>query len=291
MRRPRTAAGREGLSALLALPTSALVALDYDGTLAPVVARPEDAVPERGALEALDAVAQKVGQLALITGRPCDVVVKLAGLEQIPGLVVLGQYGIERWQAGVTEGEPPVAGVALARTRLASMIDQEGVQVEDKGRSLVVHVRQAADPTAALERLQGPLAALAVEVGLELHPGRLVLELRPAGFDKGRALVALAVGCSAVLFVGDDRGDLAAFEAAERLRAHGTPALLVCSDSLESPPELRALADLVVPGPPGVVELLTELAEELSAVRSRDVDRRRPRGQPPERGPATGGRW
>lgn len=291
MHRPRTTAGREGLHALLADPAGSLVALDYDGTLAPVVARPEEAVPEAGALDALVALAGTVGQLALITGRPCDVVVQLAGVDVVPGLVVLGQYGVERWEAGVVQGELPLAGVASARARLPGLIDEAGVQVEDKGRSLVVHVRQTADPEQTLERLRAPLASLAAEVGLELHLGRLVLELRPPGFDKGRALTELALRRSAVLFAGDDRGDLAAFDAADRLRAQGTPALLVCSDSAETPPELRARADLVVAGPPGVVELLTELVEALSALTPPGADRRKRQERPPERGPATGGRW
>lgn len=71
---PRTAAGRAGLAALRADPAKALVALDYDGTLAPVVARPEDAVPAPGAVAALHALAARVGTLALVTGRPADVV-------------------------------------------------------------------------------------------------------------------------------------------------------------------------------------------------------------------------
>lgn len=256
---PTTPAGRQGLAAILADPLQALVALDYDGTLAPIVARPQDAVPAPGAVQALTALALRVGCLALVTGRPADVVVDLGGLTGVPGLVVLGQYGAQRWQGGVLEQPVPVAGVAEARRVLLDLALEAGVAVEDKGLSLVVHTRRAADPAGALDRLRGPLTDLAGQVGLELHGGRLALELRPPGYDKGAALLGLSDGRSAVLFAGDDVGDLAAYDAVDRLRVKGTPGLLVCSDSAETPSELRDRADLVVDGPPGVVQLVEQL--------------------------------
>jgi len=263
LQRPATAAGREGLDALLADPSRALVALDYDGTLAPVVLKPEDAVPQAGAVEALTAVAGLVGQVALVTGRDAEDVLTLGGVGIVPGLVVLGQYGAQRWHEGVLVQEPPAPGLEHARRVLAELITEPGVSVEDKGLSLVVHTRQAAEPVEALTHLYAPLATLATRLGLELHTGRLVLEMRPQGYDKGRALVSLAQGVSAVLFAGDDVGDLAAFDAVDTLRDAGIPGLLVCSDSEETPGELRDRADLVVAGPPGVVHLLEELAGQL----------------------------
>jgi trehalose 6-phosphate phosphatase len=88
-----------------------------------------------------------------------------------------------------------------------------------------------------------------------------VLEIRPRGSDKGQALRALARerGARAVLFCGDDLGDLAAFAALRDLRAEGVPGCAVASRSPESP-RVAATADLVVEGPPGVVELLSGLA-------------------------------
>ena len=263
MLRPGTPAGRTGLAAFREDPGHALVALDYDGTLAPIVPRPEDAVPAPGAVEVLLDLSRRVGRLALVTGRPADVVVELGGLAEVPGLVVLGQYGVQRWQAGTLTQEPPAPGLPDAHTALRALVAAEGAEVEDKGRSLVVHTRRAPDPEGALARLHPGVAAVAARTGLELHSGRLVLELRPAGHDKGLALTSLAQGRSAVLYAGDDRGDLPAFAAVERLRAAGTEGLLVCSDSDEAPEELRAGADVVVAGPPGVVQLLGELVAEL----------------------------
>jgi trehalose 6-phosphate phosphatase len=263
MLRPTTTAGREGLAALLADPRHALLAVDYDGTLAPIVLRPGEARPEPGAVEALSALARVLGRVALVTGRPADVVVDLAALSGVRGLVVLGQYGVQRWEAGALREEPELPGVRRAREALRGL-ERDGAWVEDKGSSLVLHTRQAEDPSGLLAALAPGVLRIAAEAGLELHSGRLVLELRPPGHDKGRALGGLAEGCSAVVYAGDDLGDLPAFDVVDRLRDGGQPGLLVCSDSPEGPDELRERADLVVDGPPGVVQLLSDLLSELT---------------------------
>jgi trehalose 6-phosphate phosphatase len=128
-----------------------------------------------------------------------------------------------------------------------------------------VHTRRTADPSAAFALLRDPLTELANKVGLVVEPGRFVHELRPAGGDKGDALRTLVQErpASVVMFVGDDLGDLAAFDAVDRLRADGTPGLLVCSGSTEVT-ALADRADLVVDGPDGVVALLGALADTLT---------------------------
>jgi trehalose 6-phosphate phosphatase len=239
-----------------------VVALDYDGTLAPVVERPSDAVAAPGAVEALRALAGRVRTLALVTGRPADVVVELGGLAGVPGLVVLGQYGAQRWADGRVTSPEPLPGVEVLRRELPGLLAVEGAELEDKGLALVVHTRPSADPGGALERLHGPVAELAGAQGLEVHPGRLVLELRPPGYDKRGALLSLCdPRPAAVLFAGDDLGDLPAFDAVDELRARGVPGVLVCSASDEGPAELRERADVVVDGPAGVVELLRRLLD------------------------------
>jgi trehalose 6-phosphate phosphatase len=255
---PRTAEGRVGLDALRADPRRALIALDYDGSLSPIVSRPEDAVPVEGAVELLTTLAPSVGRIALVTGRPAQVVVDLAGLAAVPGLVVLGQYGVERWEGGRLTAAPPAAGLDVARAALPGLVEWLGAEIEDKGLSLVVHTRNA--PVGAQERLAEPVGELARRVGLEVHHGRRVLELRPPGFDKHGALLAVADPLpGAVLFAGDDIGDARAFDAVDELRAAGVPGLTVFSDSDEGPASLRARADLVVDGPAGVVAFLRDL--------------------------------
>jgi trehalose 6-phosphate phosphatase len=124
-----------------------------------------------------------------------------------------------------------------------------------------VHTRRAHDPWAAFKAIRGALTSLADRHGLEAAPGRLVVDLRPPGVDKGRSLEALARAraARAVLFAGDDLGDLPAYDAVVRLRQDGIPGLTVCSASAEVS-ELRERADLTVDGPPGVVAFLAALA-------------------------------
>ncbi|WP_317444033.1 trehalose-phosphatase [Streptomyces collinus] len=270
---PATRAGRDGLAALLARPQTAVIGLDFDGTLAPIVADPEQARAHPEAVPALAALAPRVASVAVVTGRPAEVAVRNGGFADVPGLehlVVLGHYGAERWQAATGEltAPPPHPGVAAVRAELPGLLDRvgagQGIWIEEKGHAVAVHTRRAEDPQAAFDALRAPLTDLATRHGLIVEPGRLVLELRPPGMDKGVALLdhVRAIGAGAVLYAGDDLGDLPAFAAVEKLRSDGVPGLLVCSGSAEVT-ELAERADIVVNGPEGVVELLRALATRL----------------------------
>ena len=265
----RTAEGTAGLAAIRREPARALIATDFDGTLAPIVADPREARADPEAVAGLRELAGVVGTLAVITGRPAAEAVELGGFEGVPGLIVLGHYGLERWEDGALTGPGDLPGVEAARERLPGVLAGAGaperVWVEDKGSALAVHTRRAADPVGALAALREPLAGLAADVGLVVEPGRLVIELRPPGMDKGAALTALVAERKAgpVLFAGDDLGDLAAFGAVRALREDGHPGLTVCSASGEVS-ELAAEADLVVDGPGGVAALLSWLARSLA---------------------------
>jgi trehalose 6-phosphate phosphatase len=264
---PRTPEGRAGLAAIRRDPARALIALDFDGTLAPIVADPRAARAHPGAVPAMRELSALVGTLAVITGRAAEVAVNLGGFADVPGLVVLGHYGWEQWQDGVLASRPSPPGVGAARARLPQVLADapDGTWAEDKGHALAVHTRRTADPSAALDSLAGPLGELAAETGLTVEPGRLVIELRPRGTDKGTALENLAAqrDCGAILFAGDDLGDLAAFAAVRALRQSGHPGLTVCSGSGEVS-ALAAEADLVVEGPDEVIDLLASLARVLA---------------------------
>ncbi|MDQ6873701.1 MAG: trehalose-phosphatase [Actinomycetota bacterium] len=258
---PRTEAGRAGLAAILADPGGALIALDFDGTLAPIVPRPEDARPLAAGLAALTAAAAAFGQVALVTGRPAGWLADVAGVQTIPGLVIAGQYGAQRWTAGRLTESDPAPGLDAVRDALPDVLDGRSAWTEDKGLSLVVHTRAAPDPDAELDAVYDPIRDLAGRHGLEAHRGRAVVEIRPPGFDKGGALRALVSEYDArtVLFAGDDLGDLPAFAAIEDMRAGGLPGLTVCSASTEAP-QVADRADLVVDGPQGMAELLAALS-------------------------------
>lgn len=267
---PVTQAGRDALDAILDRPSRTVIALDFDGTLAPIVPDPEQARAHPDAVAALAALAPKVASVAVVTGRPADVAVRHGGFAGVPGLehlVVLGHYGAERWDAvtGTVSAPAPHPGVAAVRAELPGLLEsvgaRQGAWIEEKGRAVAVHTRRATDPQAAFDALRAPLTDLAARHGLIVEPGRMVLELRPPGMDKGVALreYLAETGAASVLYAGDDLGDLPAFAAVEKLRTEGTPGLLVCSGSTEVS-ELSERADLVVDGPAGVVRLLAAIA-------------------------------
>jgi trehalose 6-phosphate phosphatase len=264
---PVSPEGQHGLDALLADPRHALIGLDFDGTLSPIVADPRDARAHPAAGPVLAKLAGAVGTLAVITGRPAADAVEFAGLAAIPGIIVLGHYGWQRWEDGVLTTPEPLPAIEAARRALPGVLAAaggDGIWVEDKEHALAVHTRRAADPQAALERLRGPLNALAADLGLAAEPGRLVIELRPQDVDKGSALRGLMTERTArsALYVGDDLGDLPAFKAVHELRAAGIPGCAVASGSAEVA-EVAAAADLVVDGPAGVMSLLGAIAAEL----------------------------
>jgi trehalose 6-phosphate phosphatase len=265
---PRTPEGRAGLAALIDDPRRALIGLDFDGTLSPIVADPRDARAHPGAVPALRALAPRIGTLAIITGRPAAKAVEYGGLADVPGLIVFGHYGFERWSDGALCARPAPPGVAAVRDRLPGVLAAAGAPAgtwtEDKGHAVAVHTRRTADPDAALRLLRPALEELARAEGLQPEPGRMVIELRPRGMDKGETLkeVFSERAARAVLFCGDDLGDIPAFDAVRELRGQGTPGVVVCSGSAEVT-ELAAVSDLVVDGPAGVVGLLGWLAARL----------------------------
>jgi len=264
-----TSAGRDGLVALFSDPSRALIAVDFDGTLAPIVPDPEQARALPAAVAGLRELTPLIGTMAVITGRPALTAVEYGFLDQVRGIVVLGHYGRQRWQDGRLDAPPPPAGLAIARERLPALLAAaaapDGTWVEDKRDAVAVHTRRAANPEAALERVREPLLRLAADTGLRAEPGRLVIELRPDGSDKGIALTALAAERprSAVMFCGDDLGDRPAFAAVRRLREGGLPGIAVCSGSNEVV-DLAGESDLVVDGPAGIARLLGGIAAVLT---------------------------
>ncbi|PJE97386.1 trehalose-phosphatase [Streptomyces carminius] len=271
---PATPAGRDGLAALLADPGRAVVALDFDGTIAPIVPDPDQARAHPGAVPVLARLAPLLRAVVIVTGRPAELAARYGGFTGAAGLehlVVLGAYGAERWDAATGEvtAPPSPPGVAAVRAELPGVLEKagapDGTWTEDKGRAVAVHTRRAADPAAAFELLREPLAELAERHSLSVEPGRFVLELRPPGMDKGVALTDFLreTGAGSVLYGGDDLGDLAAYDAVDRLRGEDVPGVLLCSGS-EEVTALAERADLVVDGPAGVVGLLGELADVLA---------------------------
>jgi trehalose 6-phosphate phosphatase len=238
----------------------ALIATDFDGTLAPLVPDPSDSRPADGAIEALEALAAAGAQVAVITGRDARTVVRLGGLTAVPGLVVAGLYGMETWTDGELTTAPTPPEIERLRERLPHVVaaGHPDLWIEDKRLSLVVHARRTPDPDAALAERAAPVAALAAELGFEVHPGSDVLELRLPGFDKAGALARLAEGHNTALYLGDDLGDLPAFAQIRTMRAGGRRAYSAAVLSSDVPAVVGA-ADVELADPHAAVALLSDL--------------------------------
>ena len=240
-----------------------MVVVDFDGTLAPIVDDPAQARPLPGAVDVLGRLAGRLARVAVVSGRPVDF---LRRHLDAPGLTIAGQYGVERLDGGqvlvdaaAREWMPAVADAA--RRAGAAL---PGLHVERKGEvAVTLHWRRAPDLEADALALGRELAA---ELGLAAQPGRLALELRPPlPVDKGTVAEELAAGAAAALAAGDDHGDLPFFDALDRLTAAGKldHGLRVAVVSGESPPALLERADHRVDGPPGLLALLSQLADQL----------------------------
>lgn len=257
----------------------AVVGLDFDGVLSPIVDDPSAAHIHPEGPDTLVALADRVQAIAIITGRPARQAVALGTLDEVGNRIaarghdlrVLGQYGNERWSAKdrqVRSPRPP-QGLASLMTELPDLLRAEGLadaHLEQKGLAVAVHTRRMSDPVGALARLEPLLRDRAARHGLVLEPGRLVVEVRAPGMDKGEAVRRLQreLQADAFVFIGDDLGDLEAFRAVMELRTTGLLGLLVCSASTEQP-ALTEVADVVVDGPDGVMALLKDFTHAAAA--------------------------
>lgn len=227
----------------------AAVVLDFDGTLAPIVERPEAARPVDGAAQALRELVNYVRSVHIVTGRPSTFV---RAVLDVPDIEIVGLYG--------RQDAPPLDDDVL-RDVAAIAASEPGASVEHKGAAVAVHVRLAPDPVAAADRMRPDLTDIAAAHGLELLEGKRVLELAPVGADKGTVVADIAKRAfvDAVLYAGDDISDLRAFDALDSLEASGLAVCRVAVLGPEVPADLATRADVQVEDPAELLALLASL--------------------------------
>jgi trehalose 6-phosphate phosphatase len=252
----------EGLLApFWADPGAAAVFTDFDGTLAAIVDDPATARPLPDVGEVLGGLASRFGRVGVISGRPAAFLLEHLGGH---GLFLSGLYGLEEASDDAGVQATPEADrwrtvVEEAACRAEEELGGGRVSVERKGLSVAVHFRT--DPSAD-DRARSWAEGEADRTGLALHPARMSYELRPpVPRDKGSVLADAAAGAAAACFMGDDRGDLTAFDTLDRMAEGGAAALRVGVTNDEAPPELLERADLVVEGPEGALRLLRRLRD------------------------------
>jgi trehalose 6-phosphate phosphatase len=190
-----------------------LLAFDFDGTLAPIVADRDRAAMRHSTRRLLEELARRY-PCVVISGRSRgDVGRRLRG---VPLAGVVGNHGLEPRHAMAREGRAVRRWARALEERLGGI---PGVVIEDKGLSLAVHFRGARRKREARGRILTAAAALG---DVRLVGGKLVLNVLPAGAPgKGRALerARARLGCDASVYVGDDETDedVFALEAPARL--------------------------------------------------------------------------
>ena len=231
------------LDRLREAPERAGILLDVDGVLAPIVARPEDAMVPAETRRELERLRDRYSVVGVVSGRTSDDAERIVG---VAGLVYLGSHGLElapdakHWQDTIHE--------------FAAGVDWP---VEDKGLTVSFHYRLAPDQRAARAELE-EVASRARAAGLKARFGRKVLELLPPiTANKGTAVKSLLEerGLQRALYAGDDTTDLDGFAAVAELEL----GVRVAVASPEGPSTLRDAADVVVASPADLLDLLRQL--------------------------------
>lgn len=248
----------ELLAPFRADPATTGVFSDFDGTLAPIVDDPAAARPLPGVVDVLGELARRYGRVGVISGRPASFLQRHLGGR---GLFLSGLYGLEFVEEG---GDvEPIAEAERWRSVVEDVACAgesglpPGLSVERKGLSVTVHFRTDPSRQPDAERWTSEQAESS---GLVLHPARMSYELRPpVERDKGTVLAEAAEGRRQVCFLGDDRGDLDAFDTLDRMASEGATVVKVGVKSAEAPQEILDRADVTVDGPEGSLSFLRAL--------------------------------
>jgi trehalose 6-phosphate phosphatase len=229
-------------------PERAAVLLDIDGTLAPIVERPEDAAVPAETRAEVERLALKYGLVACVSGRTAADAQAVVGLD---GIEYVGVHGLE--------GNPAAERFALQLEAFAERVPWPWRLESKAGVTLAFHFREATDQKEA-ELHAREVVRAAEDAGLRAQLGRAIVEVGPpVEVDKGTAVRRLLDGrpLTRALYAGDDTTDLDAFRGLDK--ADLDVALKVSVGSPEMNPRLLTEADLVVDGPGELLTLLRTL--------------------------------
>ncbi len=211
---------------VIAAPADISLFLDFDGTLVDIAAR-HDAVIVDASLPALiAALAERLdGRVAVVSGRSAgEILSYLGNADPNPPFAVAGSHGLElRWSDGRHETPARPQGLDDMLVAFRTLADgHTGIVVEEKPFGAALHYRQAPDAGAACE---AAAEEIALRDGFAIQHGKMVVELRARGADKGdavrRFLAEQPMQGTRPIFIGDDLTDEAGFAAAEALGGWG----------------------------------------------------------------------
>jgi trehalose 6-phosphate phosphatase len=200
--------------------------LDFDGTLVDIAERHDAVVvdPTLGRLVA--ALADRLdGRVAVVSGRSAADILSYLGIaDTLMPFAIAGSHGLEmRWSDGRSEAPFRPEGMDEAIAALEMLAEEHpGVIVEEKPYGAALHYRLAPEAGPACDALAEQIAA---QAGFAIQHGKMVVELRMRGADKGdavrRFMAEPPMAGTRPIFVGDDLTDEAGFRAAEELGGWG----------------------------------------------------------------------
>jgi trehalose 6-phosphate phosphatase len=234
------------LARVAASPAGTGLFLDFDGVLAPIVERPEDAAPPPETRAELERLVGSYALVAVVSGRASEDVRARVGVD---GVVYVGSHGLEL--------EPQADRWRQTLAAFAADAPWPPEEIEMKGLAVAFHFRGAEDEREAVRVLDG-IADSARKEGLVARYGRKILEvLPPVGSHKGTAVRQLIEerGLQRALAAGDDTTDIDSFAALDGLEV----AVRVAVASVEAPSALLDAADLVVESTDEFLALLRRL--------------------------------
>ncbi|MDO8735675.1 MAG: trehalose-phosphatase [Thermoleophilia bacterium] len=261
---------QEALAPLLADPGASAVFLDLDGTLAPIMPRPNDVAVTPEISRMIRKLAHAYLAVTVVSGRPATGAKRIVGNAE---LAYIGNHGFETMLPGhavvvceeAQEYIPKIREL-VEYCRKDEELAEMGIWLEDKTATMSFHFRRSSDPDQSAAFIRDKFFPRIKELGLAVSAGRKVIEVRPpVPVNKGVAVGQLLdrLDCRQAIYIGDDTTDVDALkELRKRKRRKNTVMVGVGVISSEMPSDLAKNSDLLVDRISGVEVALQILAGE-----------------------------
>ncbi len=261
---------QETLAPLITDAAGTAIFLDLDGTLAPIMPRPDDVSVPAEISRLIRNLAHQYLAVTVVSGRPATAVKRIVGNSE---LAYIGNHGFETMLPGhaavvCDDAQPYIPKIRelIEYCRKDEEMAEMGVWLEDKTATMTFHYRRSTNPEQSMAFIRKKLFPMIEKLGLAVSEGRMVFEVRPpVPVNKGSAVGGLLdrLVCKRAIYIGDDTTDVDALKELRKRRRrtdHVMVGVGVISD--EMPAELPRHADLLVERTSGVEQVLQLLAGE-----------------------------
>ncbi|MGD0765794.1 MAG: trehalose-phosphatase [Dehalococcoidia bacterium] len=241
---------------------------DIDGTVSPIAPSPAEAYVLPECRAALEMLASRLELVAVVSGRSAEQARRMVGLDE---LLYVGNHGLEQWDRA--RGYRNIATTYESEAkrifqRLQGEVESiQGTRLENKETVIAIHYRASAQPNDARRQILDAAARVLTGTTFRASEGKKVVELRPPILvDKGSVVANLIEEhrLKTIVFIGDDLTDVDALRKIKELRRRGkVTGLSLGVSGDDTPAELTAEADALLPGPSAVAAFLLSLSKAL----------------------------